>query len=345
MKIFDCPSCGGQLFFRNTSCACGAEVAYDPETDAFAPLETPCGNRAAIGCNWTAEPLHEPDAKSGLCRSCRMTEEKFAREVADNLAHWAETELAKRWVLANLGRWGWFRSGDTGRRPVFHMRSEDTPNGDAHVIMGHANGVITLNVSEADDVERLRRRKAFDEAQRTIIGHIRHEMSHFLFLRLFENEEELSEFRELFGDESADYGDALKRYYAEGPAENWPGSFISAYASSHPHEDWAESCTHMLHLTDIVDSFYATGLKGAGAPTNDYDAYAETDPTALITIGARLGVALNHVNRSMGVADVYPFIHTPTIQQKLAFVHLALMASRPKPRKTLMERLRRMFGR
>lgn len=338
MRVFACPSCQGALYFHNLTCSCGAEVVFDPEAQAFAPLTTPCRNREAIDCNWIAED------EDGHCRSCRMSEIVPAHDVLDNLEHWAEAEAAKRWLLANLGRWGWFTSADTGPRPVFHMLSEETEDGAVDVVMGHSNGVITIDVTEADDVERVRRRELLDEAQRTMIGHMRHEMAHFLFLRVFETEAERAEFRKVFGDERADYAEALKRYYADGAPEGWRETHISAYATSHPHEDWAESCAHVLHLTDIVDSFCAAGLSSDAMPFAGYDAYAETDPYRLITFGAELGLALNHVNRSMGVADIYPFVHSDAIRSKLAFVHVALSEGRPQPQSTLLSRLRRLFG-
>lgn len=339
MRIFRCPACQGPLYFDNLRCGCGVEAFYDPEAQSFIANAAPCANRAVINCNWIAE-----DA-DGHCRSCRMSEKVPAHGVSDNLAHWAEAEAAKRWVLANLARWGWFMSGDAGARPVFYMLSDKTRDGAVDVTMGHANGVITIDVSEADDVEIARRREMFDEAQRTMIGHVRHEMAHFLFLRLFDDEETLVGFRTAFGDERADYAEALAHYYENGAPDDWALTHISAYAASHPHEDWAESCAHVLHLTDIVDSFCAAGLDSDAIPTKGYDAYAETDPDRLIEVGASLGVALNHVNRSMGVADIYPFVHTPAIQAKLAFVHSALAEGRPRTDESFLSRLRRFFGR
>ncbi len=339
MKIFTCPSCGGPLYFDNLRCVCGADIAFDPEPQRFVAAEAHCVNRPAIGCNWIAED------EDGHCRSCRMSEVVPHHDVSDNLAHWSEAEAAKRWLLANLGRWGWFANSDQGRRPVFHMLSDETREGFVDVIMGHADGVITIDVTEADDVEIVRRREQFDEAQRTMIGHMRHEMAHFLYLRIFDAEEELKGFRAAFGDERADYAEALKRYYEEGPKDGWAGTHISAYATSHPHEDWAESCAHVLHLTDIVDSFCAAGLRSAITPQGGYDAYAETDPERLISIGVEIGLALNHVNRSMGVSDIYPFVHTPEIRAKLVFVHAALAEGRPRTDAGFLARLRRLFGR
>ena len=124
----------------------------------------------------------------------------------------------------------------------------------------------------------------------------------------------------LFGDETADYGAALEKHYRDGPPADWNARHVTPYASSHPHEDWAETFAHLLHLTDITDSYVAAGLQAPGLPGTGYDAYRETDTERLVTIGAGLGIALNHVNRSMGLQDVYPFVLTPVIREKLAFV-------------------------
>jgi hypothetical protein len=102
---------------------------------------------------------------------------------------------------------------------------------------------------------------------------------------------------------------------------NWNDCHVTPYASSHPHEDWAETFAHLLHLTDITDSFAATGMNAPELPIIRYDAYGEKDAKRLIIAGAGLGIALNHVNRSMGLADIYPFVLTPAVREKLAFAH------------------------
>lgn len=314
MQLFHCPDCGRRLFFGNLQCACGAPAAFDPETQGFASGVLHCGNRSLIGCNWIA-------GAGGLCRSCAMTEVLPDLSVAGNTGLLVATEAAKRWVLANLGRWGWFTMRDAGPRPVFHMLAEATQSGPAEVSMGHAAGTITINVVEADPAEQVRRREGLNEPFRTVIGHIRHELAHFLFQRLEYAPQFVAGFRGLFGDEQQDYTAALQRHYQVGPPAGWPERHISAYAAAHPHEDWAESTAHLLHLTDIVDSFVAAGLAGPDIPGSGYDAYAEASAERLITRGAALGVALNHVNRSMGLADLYPFMHSPAISEKLVFVH------------------------
>lgn len=239
----------------------------------------------------------------------------------DNRALWRESERAKRWVLATLARWGWLTDADPGPRPVFHMLAEATSVGGFDISMGHKAGVVTINVTEADSAELARRRQWFGEQFRTMTGHVRHELGHFIFERLAAGSGFLDGFRPLFGDETIDYQAALSSHHAAGPPPDWASRHISAYAASHPHEDWAESFAHLLHLTDIVDSFSAASLTGDGLPPAGYDAYIETDADRLIDFGARLGVALNHVNRAMGLTDIYPFVLTPAIQAKLSFVH------------------------
>lgn len=315
MRLFECPSCSGRLFFANSRCGCGAEVDFDPERQQFVPSEQPCANRFKIGCNWPAE------SGDGLCRSCAMTDVTPDLAQPENVALWSSAERSKRWVLATMMRWGWFTARDSGRRPVFHMLAEATWSGDERVVMGHANGLVTISVNEADPVERLRRGESFGEPLRSMIGHFRHELGHFFFERFAADPDFLTQMRALFGDERADYHLALNAYYSGGPPADWPDRFVSAYAASHPHEDWAESFAHLLHLTDIVDSVAASGLTGAGVPSPDYDAYLEADTERLISIGAQLGVALNHVNRSMGLADIYPFVLSTSVQEKITAAH------------------------
>lgn len=328
MRIFDCPVCGENLFFENTACACGAEVAYDPDRASFVQAFTPCANRDQIRCNWIAE------GDAGLCRACAMTEVIPDIGGPENVSLWAEAELAKRWVLANLARWGWFTSGDDGRRPVFRLLSEQTSAGEAPVSMGHADGIVTINVTEANPAERARRRVELGEPLRTMIGHFRHELGHFFFTRLTDRSDFTEVFRDIFGNEQADYAAALQRHYADGAPADWQNNYVSAYSSAHPHEDWAECFAHLLHLTDIVDSFVAAGLDSDEAPAPDYDPYDETDTDRLITFGAELGIALNHVNRSMGLPDIYPFVLSRPIRDKLAFVHERMQAARPEPERS-----------
>src|SRR6202034_3452122 len=105
------------------------------------------------------------------------------------------------------------------------------------VMTGHDNGVITLNVAEADDAERERMRGKLGELYRTLLGHFRHEIAHYYWDRLIADTPRLEPFRQIFGDERNDYGQALQTYYANAAPADWAENFISAYPSSHPWED------------------------------------------------------------------------------------------------------------
>lgn len=331
MRIFACPSCGATAFFSNLTCVCGANLVFDPSQQAFVEGRVSCSNRAEISCNWVVEDADvgaDADADAGagqgqgLCRSCAMTKVVPDTFRGNNHMLWASAETSKRWVLATLGRWSWFVPGDAGQSPEFHLLSEDTASGPAVVVMGHAAGLVTINLAEADPVEEVRRREALSERLRTMTVHFRHEIAHFLFERLIESRPEFPDaFREIFGDEREDYGKALKRHYANGPPVDWAERFITPYASSHAHEDWAETAAHVMHLTDMLDSAVAAKLLLPPLDNLDYDAYAERDATRLIDAAASYGVALNHVNRAMGHNDIYPFFHKPPVRAKLVAAH------------------------
>lgn len=316
MRLHNCPDCGAAADFASLECSCGLALVYRVDDDRLFPLEAPCANRAEIACNWPAE---DPD--TGLCRACRKTAVIPDTLHGENLAHWQAVEAEKRWVLAGLARWGWFRAGDPGPRPSFRLLAEETRHGPAPVMMGHAGGIITINVTEADPAERILRREALGERLRTMTGHLRHELAHFLFARLNGSEDFVAGFRAIFGDEREDYGKALETYYANGPEPDWRARHVTRYASAHPHEDWAECSAHILHLTDILDSALAAGLGARGLPDAGYDAYAERRAGRLVARAIRMGMAINHVTRSMGLQDLYPFTLTPPVRRKFAFVH------------------------
>ncbi len=316
MQIFRCPACGEPLYFHNLACACGQLVTFDVERQAMGTDGWFCANREDIACNWAA-----PE-QGALCPSCEMTDVVPDLRADGNVDHWARTELAKRWVLANLARWGWFTAADGGARPTFRMLSEETLAGEENVTMGHADGVITINVTEASEAVRAERQEKLDERYRTMTGHIRHETAHFLFVRLSEDANFTTAFRALFGDETADYGAALEAHYAS-PAEN-DGSYITSYATAHPHEDWAETVAHLLHLVDLTDSVAAAGLSTSEGPPPNYDAYSETDSDALVSLASAVALAVNHVNRAMDLPDLYPFVLTPQVREKFDLAHTYL---------------------
>ena len=311
MRIFANPVGAGSLWFDNLATAGGAPVAYDPQARAFLSMPPFCANRDRIGCNWIAPK------EGAFCRSCAMTALAPDPGIANAIPNWAQTEAAKRWVLDNLGRWHWFRPEDPGARPVFHMLAE----GSTPVSMGHIEGVVTISVAEVDPVLRTTRREALKEPYRTMLGHMRHEIAHMLWWRLSLREDFLDAFRAEFGDERIAYTAALEYYFKNGPPADWRQYYLTSYASAHPHEDWAETAAHLLHLTDIADSFVATGMSAPQIPDPGWDPYSEPDAERLIRVAAALTIGVNHVNRSMGLSDLYPFVLSNHARRKLAFVH------------------------
>ena len=311
MRIFANPVGAGSLWFDNLATADGTPVAYDPQARAFVPMPPFCANRERIGCNWIAPK------EGAFCRSCAMTALAPDPSIPNAIPNWAQTEAAKRWVLDNLGRWHWFRPEDPGAPPVFHLLAE----GPTPVLMGHVEGVVTISVAEVDPILLTTRREALEEPYRTMIGHMRHEIAHMLWWRLSLRDDFLDAFRATFGDERIDYRASLQYYFENGPPAEWRQHYLTTYASAHPHEDWAETAAHLLHLTDITDSFVATALSSPQVPHAGWDPYSEPDPDRLIHTAASIATGINHVNRSMGLSDLYPCVLSSHARHKLAFVH------------------------
>jgi hypothetical protein len=188
--------------------------------------------------------------------------------------------------------------------------------GDERVLTGHSDGLITLNIEEADPEKRERNRLALKERYRTLLGHFRHEVGHYYWDRLVREGDRLEAFRKVFGDERDDYAQALERHYAA-PLEDYRARFISSYASAHPWEDFAETFANYLHMRDTLETAQHFGLTG-DTPRSTRDA---SSLSSLLDDWLGLTVALNALNRSMGLPDAYPFALTPLVEVKLAFVH------------------------
>ena len=99
------------------------------------------------------------------------------------------------------------------------------------------------------------------EPYRTLLGHFRHECGHFYWDKLVRDGGKIDSCRAIFGDESENYEDALKRHYASGAPPTWQQEFVSAYATSHPWEDFAETFAHYLHIVDTLETARAFGLR------------------------------------------------------------------------------------
>jgi hypothetical protein len=203
------------------------------------------------------------------------------------------------------------------------------------VFTGHDDGLITINVAEADDVQRERQRAAQNEPYRTLLGHFRHESGHYYWDRLVEHSDRLQAFRELFGDERESYADAMKRHYESGPPANWQRDFVSAYATMHPWEDWAETWAHFLHIVDTLETATSAGLRlqprrrdePSLAATSSLEVRNILDFDKLIDEWLPLTYVMNNLSRGLGLSDSYPFVLSAAAIRKLRFVSETVMGS------------------
>ena len=349
MRTFHCSHCEHLVFFENVSCLnCGHALAFLPDQMNMVALQQHddglwrqgsaanepgyrlCANYPGQDvCNW-AIPAQDPGT---LCLSCRLTHVIPDLSQAENKAAWCRLETAKRRLIYTIlqmqlplvSKWEDAQSG-----LEFQFLSDCVQaNGDqSRVLTGHANGLITINVAEADDVYRERQRTLQHEPYRTLLGHFRHEIGHYYWDRLVQGRPRIEEFRRLFGDERADYQQALARHYEQGPPAHWEGTFISAYASTHPWEDWAESWAHLLHMIDALETAQSMGL--SLRPRRQDEPSLSMQPQAslqapqgfdqMLHAWFSLTYVLNNLTRGLGLADGYPFVLSAQVIEKLRFI-------------------------
>jgi hypothetical protein len=331
MKLFTCSACGQALFFENSRCQnCGNRLAYIPELNVVQPFDEGGGYRLCANyvqhdvCNWAIPAERD----SSLCLSCELNTDTPNLDAPDATVVWVRLETAKRRLLYSLLRLGLPIDRRAPENPTGLAFSFKSSSPDEPVFTGHNNGLITINIAEADDPFREKTRQEMGEPYRTLLGHFRHEIGHYYWDRLIRERNCLEPFRAHFGDETQDYTAAQQRHYASGPPADWPGRFVSAYASMHPWEDWAETFAHYLHIVDTLETARTYGLAlrpnaASGAPLPDmtarrldFDAFDD-----LIGAWFPLTNALNSLNRSMGLPDVYPFVLSAPALTKLGFVH------------------------
>ena len=362
MKTFHCQHCGQAVFFENVQCLqCGSKLAFLPDRLNMAAIEPVPeqdglwrarvrGNRKpAAGqyrlchnatnqnaCNF-AVPAADPNR---LCASCRLTRVLPDLSQPGNTERWYRLESAKRrlfYTLAKLGLLSPTPLNGEADGPVFEFLA-DLPG--QQVMTGHKQGLITLNVAEADDAERVKRKVEMQEPYRTLLGHFRHEAGHYYWDRLIDEGQRVEDFRKLFGDERMDYAQALRDHYARGGSiPDWQDNYVSAYATAHPWEDWAETWAHYLHMVDLLETAAAyntrVSIPGQGVELDEVINPLETgapDFNQLVEQWVPLTLLVNSLNRSLGQEDAYPFALSPGALNKLRFVHDLIGESRASPK-------------
>ncbi|HMJ89066.1 MAG TPA: putative zinc-binding peptidase [Candidatus Acidoferrum sp.] len=353
MKTFYCDGCGSLVFFENIQCLkCQRTLGFIPELLDLSALEAAdqyCWRALATSgenrlyrlcansqehqvCNW----LVPVDDAEPHCQSCRLNE--VIPNLADpaNKERWFKLEQAKRrliYTLLNLQLP--LTEGTNPPSPRLHFRFLADSANEA-VITGHQQGLITLNIAEADDPERERRRVGFHEPYRTLLGHLRHEVAHYYWDRLIANTQHVQAFRDHFGDETQDYAAALKQHYESGPPSDWQTRHVSAYASTHPWEDWAETWAHYLHIVDTLETAASFGLRLQPRHPNAQTMTADPQNATrkeqsfdnMLQHWWPLTYALNALNRGMGLPDLYPFVLSNAALDKVRFVHTLVLQSR-----------------
>jgi hypothetical protein len=252
VRSFACPVCGHLVFFENSGCLhCGTELGYCRSQRELVALDghVRCANAEVARCNWLV------DAPGLLCGSCLLTRTRPADADLDAMAAFADAEAAKRRLVYQL---------DDLSLPTDGVGFDLLSSAEEPVTTGHADGVVTIDLVEGDDAHREALRVQLAEPYRTMLGHLRHETGHYYWTVLVEPSP--SRFRELFGDERADYAEALQRHYSSPAPVGWEQEYVSTYATAHPWEDWAESFAHYLHIRDTLQTAAAYGMQVHGRP-------------------------------------------------------------------------------
>jgi hypothetical protein len=302
-----------------------------------------CTQYETLGCNWLAPEEHDDYKKRGRCLSDSLIRREPAAD--DTLARekLVPTAAALRRLVYQLDDIGlpvdpfWRRDADERLREergpglAFDLLSSYTTG--EKVVIGHAGGVITIDVVESLDDYRESLRVKLGEPYRTMLGHFRHEVGHYYQHILVETgsgaERYLDDCRALFGDEQLSYSDAIARHYASGAPAGWADSFISEYATMHPWEDFAECFAHYLHIADTIDTSREAGMVllaekvRFSAPRDivPLQTYEDQPIERMLFDWRWMSMFFNRVNTAMGKNPLYPFEIPPAVSGKLGFVH------------------------
>jgi hypothetical protein len=329
MLAFACPVCARLVTFESVRCLnCGSVIGFDFASNQMRPVAEDssaaphrrCANAQLAACNWLVSSERE------LCFSCSLTRTRPNDADEKGLAGFAAAEIAKRrlvFELASLGLPILSWQQQAGGLAFDLLASNDEP-----VTTGHADGVITLDLDETDPVQREHMRIRLGEPYRTVLGHFRHEIGHYYEQVLVTPGSVIEDrCREIFGDEREDYEQAMSRYYERGPEPEWAQGHVSAYATMHPWEDFAETFAHYLHIRDTLQTAEAYGVRveGPAIPTTDLvplhaTADGQADMATMFDTWIPMTYALNAISRSMGESDLYPFILGTEVEAKLAFI-------------------------
>ena len=298
-----------------------------------------CTQSRTLGCNWLVLEEARDAHQRGRCQADALIRRE--PDASDTIARekLVPTAAALRRLVYQLLDIGlpvdpfWRRDGGL----AFDLVSSYSEG--ERVVIGHASGVITIDLVESLDAYRETLRVRLGEPYRTMLGHFRHEVGHYYQHELVETGEGagkyLAQCRKLFGDERTSYSDALDRHYTFGAPDGWQESFISEYATMHPWEDFAECFAHYLHISDTIDTSREAGmvLKADhvrfAAPRDIVPlvSYDDAPIEQLLFDWRWISLCFNRVNTAMGKDPLYPFEIPVPVVAKLGFVHRVIHES------------------
>ncbi len=345
MRIFKCDNCAHLLFFENVNCEkCGHMagfsmrnedmLTFDPTvstlvSDKDGSVFRYCKNKDYGVCNW----LIPIEKEENFCPACELNRTIPNLSDQKNFKKWRKLEVAKHRLIFQLESLNLpFISKliDSNQGLCFDFLSRNSSH---NRMTGHANGVITILLDEADSVHLEMMKTQLFEPYRTLIGHFRHEVGHYYWDRLVAiHPKTLEEFRYIFGDERVDYGQSLQTYYQSKNKPDWKENFISQYATAHPWEDWAETWAHYLHIMDMAETSFSFGIsvdpilnESSLRGKIEFDPYKTPDFDKIFNAWFPISFAINSLNRSMGLSDAYPFVINSSMIKKLKFIHQLIL--------------------
>ncbi len=203
MRAFVCRRCRELVPFESQECRrCGALLGFDPFSASLEPLQPAgpglvrfdldgtvrgvsrddrwarCARSAVADCNWLV-----PFVGAGKpCISCRLTLNLPPKGDEEYRDAYSKAEMAKRRLVFQLRQLDLpliGRDEDPEQGLAFELLASDR-----HVVTGHENGVVTIDLNETDDAFREQTRAQFGEPYRTLLGHFRHEVGHYYWARL-----------------------------------------------------------------------------------------------------------------------------------------------------------------
>ena len=264
MRAFTCERCGQLLFFENSLCLrCGTALGFVPSGSTLVALDDAERRRcsaartrrspAATGCS-------RPTTRGPLCRSCALTRDPARRRrrrgpgrVRRRRGGQAPADLpAARPRAADRGsdlqlRPALERAAAGHHRPRRrrdHDRSGRVRRRPPRAAPGRSSASPTARCSATSAT---RSATTTGRSSSSATGAARRAC------------------RALFGDEREDYQRGARAPLQRGPPAGLGASdYVSAYATMHPWEDWAETFAHYLHIRDTLETAAAFGIVVAG---------------------------------------------------------------------------------